>query len=127
MEGRHAALTQSSKGRRPWTFFFQNVKESFERVATDWEEDLHKRGELLRRERVGLLHEYCLLAEKRAKVDEEIQGQQDQFAEEKRRMIAQHVSPNEIIGINMGGEKLVEVKRSLLTHIEGTFIASMFS
>ena len=59
----------------------QNVKESFERVATDWEEDLHKRGELLRRERVGLLYEYCLLAEKRAKVDEN-QGQQDQFAEE---------------------------------------------
>merc|ERR1719510_1421162 len=34
---------------------------------------------------------------------------------------------NDLIGLNLGGERVVKVKRSLLLQIEGSMLASMFS
>lgn len=42
-------------------------------------------------------------------------------------MTKQIARPSDIIAINMGGEKVVQVKRSLLTQYEGTFLSGMFS
>eukprot|EP00929_Paragymnodinium_shiwhaense_P059872 TRINITY_DN29955_c0_g1_i1.p1 TRINITY_DN29955_c0_g1~~TRINITY_DN29955_c0_g1_i1.p1 ORF type:complete len:571 (-),score=129.96 TRINITY_DN29955_c0_g1_i1:454-2010(-) len=49
------------------------------------------------------------------------------FVEEKRKMTAESVSPSDIIGINMGGERTIQVKRNLLTQCEGTFLCTLFS
>lgn len=49
------------------------------------------------------------------------------FEVEQRRMTSDFVKPEDIIPINMGGEKTIKVKRSLLTQVEGSYLASMFS
>merc|ERR1711933_232047 len=41
--------------------------------------------------------------------------------------MSDHIDANDIVGLNMGGEKTVQVKRSLLTQFDGSFLASMFS
>lgn len=49
------------------------------------------------------------------------------FDDERRRVHSDHAAPEDIISINMGGERTVQVKRSLLTQFEGSFLAAMFS
>lgn len=104
----------------------------------EWEEDLQRKEAELKREREALEKDRASFLEEvensRASLERERRRMQadterarEDFEEERRRMVADHISASDIIGLNMGGEKTVQVKRSLLTQFEGSFLAAMFS
>eukprot|EP00747_Dinoflagellata_sp_TGD_P184199 gnl/TRDRNA2_/TRDRNA2_39628_c0_seq1.p1 gnl/TRDRNA2_/TRDRNA2_39628_c0~~gnl/TRDRNA2_/TRDRNA2_39628_c0_seq1.p1 ORF type:complete len:351 (+),score=77.01 gnl/TRDRNA2_/TRDRNA2_39628_c0_seq1:64-1116(+) len=51
----------------------------------------------------------------------------EELEAEKRAMTKLGASRNDVIGLNLGGEQTVMVKRSLLLQFEGTMLAQMFS
>lgn len=91
------------------------VEGTYDALA-QWEQRLQEQQEHLRSCYEGLEMEHAELERARAN-----------FESEQQRMVAEHVTPADVIGINMGGERVVQVKRSLLTQFEGSFLASQFS
>lgn len=104
----------------------------------EWEEDLQQREGDLRNKAEELQQEHAnferevqatraSLERDRRRMQADVEHARESFDEERRRMVAEHIAETDIIGLNMGGEKTVQVKRSLLTQFEGSFLASMFS
>lgn len=88
-----------------------------------WQEEIQKQQMLFQQGREELEKERQELEKER----QELAQARADFELERQRMVAEHVSPTDVIGINMGGEKVVQVKRALLTQFEGSFLASQFS
>lgn len=104
----------------------------------DWEEDLQRREAKLAASREELEQDRATfeqevqdirsnLERERRNLQADAERAREDFEEERRRMVSDHILPSDIIGLNMGGEKTVQVKRSLLTQFESSFLASMFS
>lgn len=104
----------------------------------EWEEDLQQREvelkgkwEELEQDRANFEQEVqsmrASLERDRRRMQADIEQAREDLDQERRRMVSEHISASDIIGLNMGGEKTVQVKRSLLTQFEGSFLESMFS
>lgn len=107
-------------------------------VFREWEEDLQRRELELKKDRHVLQCERAEFEEEaeslrsrveseRQKIQEDAEYVRNELEQERCRMVSEHVSHLDIIGLNMGGEKTVQVKRSLLTMYEDSFLAAMFS
>eukprot|EP00933_Yihiella_yeosuensis_P040497 TRINITY_DN34824_c0_g1_i1.p1 TRINITY_DN34824_c0_g1~~TRINITY_DN34824_c0_g1_i1.p1 ORF type:complete len:353 (+),score=64.65 TRINITY_DN34824_c0_g1_i1:56-1114(+) len=57
----------------------------------------------------------------------EVEGLRCQLDEEKSKMQKAGIGNNDLIGLNLGGERVVMVKRSLLLQFENSMLARMFS
>jgi len=58
---------------------------------------------------------------------EEVERLHGKLLEEKSTMMKPGSGPNDIVGLNFGGELVVKVKRSLLCQFEDSMLAGMFS
>merc|ERR1719313_2274831 len=87
----------------------------------EWEEDLQQREAELNQKREELEQERetfekevqatrATLERDRRRMQADTERAREDFEEERRRMVAEHISVSDIIGLNMGGEKTVQVK-----------------
>lgn len=112
------------------------------RVATDQlVSDIARRvAEAGRREREAQacldarLHEQAAWREEQARERQEldgewakVRGERTALDDEKARMTAPGVRPSDIVTLNVGGEKIVQRRRSTLCACEGSFLAARFS
>lgn len=117
------------------------VSDAVERTSAtfrEWEEGLQRREAEISRKQEELQQdrlkfEAAVNATRLANDQErknllmDVERAREAFEEDRRRMMSDHIDASDIVGLNMGGEKTVQVKRSLLTQFDGSFLASMFS
>eukprot|EP01066_Platyproteum_vivax_P012024 Platyproteum_vivax@DN5452_c0_g1_i1.p1 len=60
-------------------------------------------------------------------IEEEIEKKQQALAAEKEKMTNMKAKQSDILLLNLGGEKTVEVSRSTMCAVEGSFLEAMFS
>jgi len=100
-------------------------------VLQKWQDELVEREHELEQDRMNFDAEMALrkseLEQSYTAKFAELEDKTSRLEDEKNRMLGDQLSGADIISINMGGEKTVQVKRSLLTQFEGSFLASMFS
>ena len=140
-----------SRSARPRGAWMQDALDGITAME-EWSSNLEARDRELREERRNMAEQYALLVDLRTQLrqeksthdasayqlgkdieanrrrEAELREAQAKFDRQQADLMADYVSPEDIITINMGGEKTdVQVKRSLLTQFDKTMLGVMFS